>query len=88
MQSDIDVRKWVIDHLVAIAPEIDPAMVDPEVSFRDQFEFDSVDFLNFVLAIEDELGRRIPEVEYPKLSTLEGCVAWLTPVVNKLPVAS
>ena len=53
--------------------------VDAELSFRDQFEFDSVDFLNFVLAVEDRLGRRIAEVDYPKLSSLNGCISYLTP---------
>jgi len=48
------------------------------VSFRDQLDIDSVDFLNFVLALEQRLGRTIPQLDYPRLSTLDGCVAYLT----------
>jgi len=79
MTTESAVTTWVIEQLIRIAPEIDPAAVDAEQSFRDQFEFDSVDFLNFVLAAEDRIGRRIAEVDYPKLSSLKGCVSYLTP---------
>jgi len=79
MTTEPTVRTWVIEQLSRIAPEVEPERVDAELSFRDQFEFDSVDFLNFVLAVEDRLGRRIAEVDYPKLSSLNGCISYLTP---------
>ena len=82
MTSEPTVRAWVIEQLLRIAPEIDPERIDADHSFRDQFEFDSVDFLNFVLAVEDRLGRRIAEVDYPKLSSLRGCISYLTPVLT------
>lgn len=33
---------------------------------------DSLDFLNFVLALEKEHGVKIPEVRYPKCASLHG----------------
>jgi len=42
--------------------------------FRDQFEMDSLDFLNFVLALEKDQGVKIPEVRYPKCASLSGAV--------------
>jgi acyl carrier protein len=48
------------------------------VSFRDQLDIDSMDFLNFVIALHKELRIEIPEVDYPKLATLKGCVEHLT----------
>lgn len=33
---------------------------------------DSLDFLNFMLALEKELGVKIPEVRYPRCATLAG----------------
>ncbi len=69
--------RLVTDSLIAVAPEVDPGSLDPEVSFRDQFEIDSVDYLNFVLRLEKALGLRIPEVDYPKLSSLKGCLGYL-----------
>ena len=35
-----------------------------------------MDFLNFVIALHKELRVEIPEKDYPKLSTLDGCVGY------------
>lgn len=59
--------------LEEVAPDVDVAGLDPRVNLRDQMELDSVDFLNFVTVLERRLGVRIPEVDYPKLSSLDGC---------------
>ena len=67
----------IVEALLEVAPEIEPASLDPEVSFRDQFEIDSVDFMGFVMALEKRLGIKVPEVDYPKLSSLNGCLAYL-----------
>ena len=63
--------------LKTIAPEADTDRLDPKHSFRDQFDLDSVDYLNFVLGLEAAFGIRIPDADYPRLSTLASCVAYL-----------
>ena len=73
----------IIETLTAVAPDVDPGALDPDVSFRDQFEIDSVDFLNFVLQLEKALGIRIPEMDYPRLSGLRGCLNYLGKVVQR-----
>ncbi|MGZ9092933.1 MAG: acyl carrier protein [Rhodoplanes sp.] len=60
-----------------IAPDADVDRLDPRHSFRDQFDLDSVDYLNFVMALEVAFAIRIPDADYPRLSTLAGCVAYL-----------
>ena len=67
----------IVEALTRIAPEIDPASIQPGVNFRDQLDLDSMDFLNFVLALHERLGIDIPEVDYPRLYTLDGAVAYL-----------
>jgi acyl carrier protein len=37
-----------------------------------------MDFLNFVIAVHHRLGIDIPELDYPKLVTFDGAVAYLT----------
>lgn len=71
------VRQAVVEALTTIAPEITPASIVPGVSFRDQLDLDSMDFLNFVLALHDRLGVDIPEADYPRLYTLDEAVAYL-----------
>jgi acyl carrier protein len=73
-----EIKDVVLGALTGVAPEIDPALIQPGISFRDQLDVDSMDFLNFVIALHHRLGVDIPEADYPKLSTLEGAVAYLT----------
>ena len=47
----------ILDTLIAVAPDVEPGALDPDVAFRDQFEIDSVDFLNFVVRLEKQLDR-------------------------------
>ena len=75
--STADIRKVVIEELTRIAPEIDPASIQPSVNFRDQLDLDSMDFLNFVLALHGRLRVEIPEADYARLSTLDGVVAYV-----------
>ncbi len=72
-----EITKTVIDALTRIAPEIDPALIESNTSFRDQLDLDSMDFLNFVLALHDRLGIDIPESDYPRLYSLDSAVSYL-----------
>jgi len=47
------------------------------VSFRDQLDLDSMDVLNFVIGLHTAFGVDIPEADYAKLATLEGCLEYL-----------
>jgi acyl carrier protein len=73
-----EIRKSVVDALTRIAPEIDATSIESTSNLRDQLDLDSMDFLNFVLAMHDRLGIEIPEADYPRLSTLDGAVGYLT----------
>ena len=78
MMTQDQIRATTLEVLAQIAPDADTERLDPKVSFRDQFEFDSVDYLNFVLSLEKRLGIRIPEIECPRLASLDGATAYLT----------
>ena len=76
--SPEDVKGVVLRVLGEIAPEADVTALKPDVNFRDQLDIDSMDFLNFVIALHEELHVEIPEADYPKLATLNGCLDYLT----------
>jgi acyl carrier protein len=76
--NDLDIRKVVQEELNNIAPEVDLASVDPAADLREAIDIDSMDFLNFITAIHHRLGIDIPEIDYPKLVTLNGAVSYLT----------
>ena len=73
----------VLELLTEIAPDVDPATVIPGIDYRDQFDFDSMDTLNFAIALNRKLGVEVPEAEYAQLASLDKCVAYLEPRVNK-----
>jgi acyl carrier protein len=73
-----DIKAAIVAALTGVAPEIDPASIRPGVNFRTQLDLDSMDFLNFVLALHARLGVDIPERDYPQLYTFDGALAYLT----------
>jgi acyl carrier protein len=72
-----DIRAVVHEELHNIAPEIDLSAVNPTADLREALDIDSMDFLNFVTAIHHRLGVDVPELDYPKLITLDGAVKYL-----------
>lgn len=71
------IDELVLGILARIAPEADLATLAPEVRFRDQLTFDSIDCLNLVKGIEEALAIRIPEEDCPRLASLAGCRRYL-----------
>jgi acyl carrier protein len=72
-----EIRATVLRVLGEIAPEADLASLAPEIGLRDQLDLDSMDILNFVVGLHAALGVEIPESDYPKLATLDGCVDYV-----------
>jgi acyl carrier protein len=75
--TDHNVGETVRGALAEIAPEIDMDELDPDAAIRDQVDMDSMDFLNFVIALHEATGVDIPEADYPRLSSLSGAVSYL-----------
>ena len=75
--TEDQIRQAVHEALAEVAPETTGIQIRPEVNFRDQFDFDSMDFVSFVLAVDKKLDRRTPEADYFKLSSLAGCIEYL-----------
>jgi len=75
--NEADAKNLVLDVLSGIAPEADFAALRGNAVLRDELDLDSMDFLNFVTALHQHTKIDIPEADYPKLSTLDGAVAYL-----------
>jgi len=67
----------VLKELKQVAPNVDTATLEPSLSFRDQFDFDSMDTLNLAIGLHRRLGIDIPELDYGELSSLERAVTYL-----------
>jgi acyl carrier protein len=75
--TSADIRDVVLRALTSIAPEIDPQSLDGGIPIRDQVDLDSMDYLNFMIAVSTELGVDIPEAHYTRLATLDSAVEYL-----------
>lgn len=77
-----EIRPVVVRLLTRVAPEARELVLSPTVALRDQLDLDSMDMLNFVIALHEELKVDIPETDYAKLATLDSAAAYLADRVN------
>lgn len=63
--------------LSEIAPEADLAALPVDADLHEELDIDSMDFLNFVIGLGQATGLDVPELDYPRLSTIAGCVEYL-----------
>ncbi len=77
MRTRDEIRAAFLDVLAAIAPEIDPTTIAPDKPLREQFDIDSMDFLNVIVRLHDTLAIDIPESDYAELTTLDHAVDYL-----------
>ena len=76
-RDDAALRMALLDTLRRIAPEVSPAELQADVPLRDQVDLDSMDWLNFLIALHGALGVDIPESDYAKLVTLDDLLGYL-----------
>ena len=74
--TEDEIRQVILKALASVAPELDEAALLPNKSFRDQLDIDSMDYLNYVIALHETLAIDIPEADQPKLSTVDSAVAY------------
>jgi acyl carrier protein len=72
-----ELRQAVLDALSEIVPEARPAEIDSAAPLRDQLDIDSMDFINFVVSLDEAMGVDVPESDYGRLATLDACVDYL-----------
>jgi acyl carrier protein len=72
-----ETRQTVLRLLTQIAPELDPAQIDGKANLRDQLDVDSMDLLNFMISLHKTFAVEIPERDYRKLMTIDGCVDYI-----------
>jgi len=71
------IREQVLQALADVAPEADPALLDPNRPLREQVDIDSFDYLNFIIGLSERLGVTVPETDYASIGTLTGLVEYL-----------
>lgn len=75
--NDADLTAKLRHILSDVAPDLDVATIAVDADLRNDIGLDSMDFLNFVIAISKQLGVAIPEADYGKVTTLAKCAAYV-----------
>jgi acyl carrier protein len=65
------VQDGMRDAFRRIAPEVDLSSIDPGANLREEADLDSVDALNLIVLLDENLGVEIPEADYDQITTLE-----------------
>ena len=76
--SQKHIRETILRVLGDVVPNADTQAINPDITFHDQLELDSIDFLRLMMSLEKELNVTIFDFDYPKLSTLTGCERYLS----------
>lgn len=75
--DEAEIRKVVLQELRRIAPEVEEGELRPDRLLREQVDLDSMDWLNFLVALHERLEVEIPESDYARLATLDQVVGYL-----------
>ena len=75
--NDNDVRDLIAQVLHEVAPEIELDGVATDADLREELGLDSMDILNFAIGLSERTGVDVPERDYPRIVTLDGCADYL-----------
>ena len=72
-----ELRKAFVEELRRIAPELEENDLKSDRPLREQVDLDSMDWLNFLVALHERLKVDIPEADYRRLATLDQALDYL-----------
>ena len=75
--TETELRQTVLAVLHRIAPEADLDAVPTDADLREELDIDSLDVLRFATGLAEATGVEIPERDYPRIVTIDGCTAYL-----------
>ena len=73
------VRQAVLDIISDIAPDEDLGSINDDEKLREQFDLDSMDFLDIVMELRKRFNLEVPEKDYQELVSKTSCVKYLFP---------
>jgi len=79
-----EIRAMILEVIKEILPDEDLSNLKADVRIRDQIEMDSMDFLDMIMELRKRYGIIVPEDDYMELSTLDGSVAYLEPLMKDI----
>ena len=75
--TEAEIRSLIAELISEIAPEADMSALSDDRDMREALDLDSMDFNNLIIAIHKRTGIDVPELDYRKLFTMRGAIAYL-----------
>jgi acyl carrier protein len=72
-----EISSALLEELGNVAPELELDSVPPGADLSEELDLDSMDFLNWIAALHRRLQVDIPELDYPKLRSLDAATRYL-----------
>jgi len=76
-----EITQSVLAALTDVAPEVEPASIRTDLNLRDQTDLDSMDSLNFLIAVHEQLHVDISEADWARLQTIDELGEFIAPRV-------
>lgn len=83
MPTREEVRGIVLEIIGIVSPDEDLSNLKGDLRLRDQLDMDSMDFLDIVMELRKRYKVEVPKEDYLRLATLDGCIEYLLPQLNK-----
>lgn len=71
------IKEALLAILEDIAPEADFDQIAPDDDVREALDIDSFDFLNVLIALNEQTGVEIPEADYGQLVSINDIVTYV-----------
>jgi len=76
--NEAQVRAALLEILENVAPEADFDDLSADADVREALDIDSFDFLNVLIALNEQTGVEIPEADYGQLISINDIVQYIT----------
>lgn len=80
--DDNSIRAEVTTALGRIAPEFDAGAGDAGANLFDEFDIDSIDFLNLITRLSKRYDVPMPERDYPRMHSINALVTYLSQALS------
>jgi acyl carrier protein len=72
------IQQIIIEAIQEVAPEIEQDDIDMDEDIREECDLDSMDFLNYLIALKKSTGVSIAEGDYTQVNTFNKMLSYLS----------
>lgn len=72
-----EIQRFIIEAIQEVAPEMEQNTIDFDEDIRKECDLDSMDFINYLAALQKLTGTKIIEGDYPQFHSFNSALAFL-----------